>query len=103
MQIKIPHTGNTESLDYNVDRCTDTEKKYTDFFLLFFEGSLVRWGGPLASDAIFNIVLGAIFLIIIFLGAGKRPGYPALPRVQFVKLKMSIINMAEFFFMIILT
>ena len=66
----------------NVDRCTDTEKKYTDFFLLFFEGSLVRWGGrgPLASDAIFNIVVGAIFLIIIFLGGGKRPGYPELPR-----------------------
>ena len=43
---------------------------------------MVKWGGrgALASDAIFNIVVGAIFLIIIFLGGGKRPGYPVLPR-----------------------
>ena len=41
---------------------------------------MVRGGGPLASDAIFNIVVGAIFLIVIFLGGGKRPGYPVLPR-----------------------
>ena len=72
-----------------MDRSTDTEKKYTDFFLLlFFEGSLVKCGGgALASDAIFNIVVGAIFLIIIFLGGGKRPGYPVLPRGTVCEVK----------------
>ena len=51
------------------------------FFSFFFlRGVWLGGGGPLASDAIFNIVVGAIFLIVIFLGGGKRPGYPVLPR-----------------------